>query len=94
VSSDSVATWSSHGRVTCLNRLNSGNEVDEGSLAVSEIGPAVRGTPIICQRVSQGLRSITARHFISGRQPNCGVQQRSPPTFNRVTITLGIGPHF
>jgi len=29
----------------CLNRLNSGNEVDEGSLVVSEIGPAVRGTP-------------------------------------------------
>ena len=45
MSSDSVATWSSHGRVTCLNRLNSGNEVDEGSLVVSEIGPAVRGTP-------------------------------------------------
>jgi len=24
----------------------------------------------------------------------CGVEQRAPPIFGRVTITLGIGPHF
>ena len=29
----------------------------------------------------------------SGRQPNCGVGQRVPPVFGRVTITLGIGSH-
>jgi len=30
----------------------------------------------------------------SGRQPNCGVEQRALPIFGRATITLGIGPHF
>jgi len=30
----------------------------------------------------------------SGRQPNCGVEQRAPPIFGRAAITLGIGPHF
>ena len=30
----------------------------------------------------------------SGHQPKvCGVEQRAPPMFGRVTITLGIGPH-
>jgi len=29
----------------------------------------------------------------SGRQPNCGVEQRAPPIFGTVTITLGIGAH-
>jgi len=29
----------------------------------------------------------------SGRQPNCGVEQRVPPKFGRAAITLGIGPH-
>jgi len=24
----------------------------------------------------------------------CGVEQRAPPIFDRVAITLGIGPHF
>jgi len=38
--------------------------------------------------------SVNARHSRSGRQPNCGAQQRSPPIFGRATITLGIGPHF
>ena len=45
------------------------------------------------QRVSR-LGSVTARHSSSGRQPNCGVEQRAPPIFGRATITLGIGPHF
>ena len=34
------------------------------------------------------------RHSSSGRQPNCGVEQRAPPIFGRAPITLGIGPHF
>jgi len=29
----------------------------------------------------------------SGRQPNCGVEQRPPPIFGRAAMTLGIGPH-
>jgi len=29
----------------------------------------------------------------SGRQPNCGVEQRAPPIFGRTAMTLGIGPH-
>jgi len=51
------------------------------------------GHPCKCQRVSC-LGSITARQSSSGRQPNCGVEQRAPPLFGRVAITLGIGPHF
>jgi len=38
--------------------------------------------------------SVTARHSSSGRQPNCGVEQRAPPIFGRAAITLGIRPHF
>jgi len=37
--------------------------------------------------------SVTARHSSSGRQPNCGVQQRAPPIFGMAAMTLGIGPH-
>jgi len=37
--------------------------------------------------------SVTARHSSSGRDTNCGVQQRAPPIFGRAAITLGIGPH-
>ena len=43
---------------------------------------------------SINLGSVTARHSSSGRQPNCGVEQRVPPIFGRAAITLGIGPHF
>jgi len=32
--------------------------------------------------------------YSSGRQPNCGIEQRAPPIFGRAAITLGIGPHF
>ena len=51
--------------------------------------------PCKFQRVSR-LGSVTARHSSSGRQPAklCGVEQRVPPTFGRVAITLDIGPHF
>jgi len=44
------------------------------------------GHPSQFQRVSQ---------FGSGTaQPNCGVEQRAPPVFGRVAMTLGTGPHF
>jgi len=49
--------------------------------------------PMYFQRVSR-LGSVTARHSSSGRQPNCGVEQRAPPIFGRAVITLGIGPYF
>jgi len=39
------------------------------------------------------IGSVTARHSSTGRQPNCGVEQRAPPMFTRAAITLGIGPH-
>jgi len=39
------------------------------------------------------IDGVTAQHSSSGRQPNCGVQQRAPPIFGRAAITLGIGPH-
>ena len=52
------------------------------------------GHPIIFQRVSRlGSVRPTARQSSSGHQPNCGVEQRAPPTFGMATITLGIGPH-
>ena len=38
--------------------------------------------------------SITAWQSSSERQPNCGVEQRAPPIFDRAAIRLGIGPHF
>ena len=38
--------------------------------------------------------SVTARQSSSGRQPNCGVEQRAPPIFGMAAIRLGIGPHF
>jgi len=51
------------------------------------------GDPGKFQQVSR-LGSVTARHSTSGRQPNCGVEQRAPPIFGRAAITLGIGLHF
>jgi len=39
------------------------------------------------------IDSVTARQSSSGRQPNCGVEQRAPPLFGRAAITLSIGPH-
>jgi len=38
------------------------------------------------------IEIIIARHSSSGRQPNCGVQQRAPPIFGRAATTLDIGP--
>ena len=40
------------------------------------------------------IGNLTAQLSSSGRQPNCGVQQRAPPIFGRAAITLGIGPYF
>jgi len=37
--------------------------------------------------------SVTARHFSSGRQRNCVVQQMAPPVFGWAAITLGTSPH-
>ena len=49
------------------------------------------GHPCKFQRVSR-LGSVTARHASSGRQPNCGVQQRAPSVVGRAAITLGNMP--
>ena len=60
---------------------------------VAEIVSLVWGTPANFD----GFRvfdSVTARHSSSGRQPNCGVEQRAPPIFGWAAIRLGIGPHF
>jgi len=61
-------------------------------LLTAEICLASLGQPCKFQRVSR-LGSVTARHSSSGRQLNCGVEQRAPPIFSRAAITLGIGPH-
>jgi len=42
------------------------------------------------QRLSS-LGSDIARHWASAKL--CGVEQKAPPRFGRVAITLGIGPH-
>jgi len=66
------------------------NMVNFGPLA-AEIVSLVWGTPANFN----GFRVLAAllHDTSSGRQPNCGVQQRAPPIFGMATITLGIGPH-
>ena len=66
------------------------NVVNFGPLA-AEIDPVVWGAPANSTRFVSWQRYCTASS--SGRQPNCGVEERAPPIFGRVTITLGIGPH-
>ena len=61
------------------------NTVNFGPLA-AEIRWRVWGTP-----ANFNGFSVIARHFSSGRQPNCGVEQRAPPIFGRAPITMGIG---
>ena len=39
------------------------------------------------------LGSVTAWHSSSEHQPNCRIEQRAPPIFDRTAITLGNGPH-
>jgi len=41
-----------------------------------------------------GFRVLAALLHGSGRQPNCGVEQRAQPIFGMAAITFGIGPHF
>ena len=64
-------------------------------LLQAEIVSLVWGTPANFNgfRVLAALLHA-ARHSTSGRQPNCGVEQRAPPVFDRAAITLDIGPHF
>jgi len=69
------------------------NMVKFGPLA-AEMVSLVWGTPGNFNGFRSRLGSVTARHSSSGREPNCGVQQRAPPIFGRAAITLGIGPHF
>jgi len=60
-------------------------------LLAAEIDPVVWGTAANFN----GLRVLSA--LLHGSQVSvsqtCGVEQRAPPTFSRVTTTLGIGPH-
>ena len=46
-----------------------------------------------CSLALSYIGSVTARHSSSGRQPNCGAEQRAPPIFTRAAIRSGIGPH-
>ena len=62
-------------------------------LLAAEIVSLVWGTPANFNGVPR-LGRVTVRHSSSGRQPNCGVQQRASPIFDRAAIRLGIGPHF
>ena len=65
--------------------------VNFGPLA-AEIGSLVWGTPANFN----GFRVLAALlhgKFTSGRQPNCGVEQRAPAVFGRTAITLGSGSH-
>jgi len=55
-------------------------------------GSLVWDIPAKFQRASR-LGSVTARHSSSGRQLNCGVEQRAPLTFGWAAITLGIATH-
>ena len=64
------------------------NMVNFGPLA-AEIVSLVWGTP----GNLNGFRVLAALSN-SGRQPNCGIEQRAPPILDRAAITLGIDPHF
>jgi len=72
---------------TCLY-----NTVNFGQLT-AEICWRVCGTPANFNgfRVLAALLHST---LAVGVEPNCGIEQRAPPIFDRAAITLGIGPHF
>ena len=61
------------------------NMVNFGPLALRSF--SYLGHPRLFQRVSR-LGSVTAWHSSSGCQPNYSVEQRAPPIFGRVAITL------
>jgi len=46
-----------------------------------------RNCSVLCTGFASRQR-YTARHSGSGRQPNCDVEQRAPPIFDRAAITL------
>ena len=68
------------------------NIVNFGPLAV-EMGPVVWGTPANFNKfcVLAALPVLHGTPVVSAKL--CGVEQRAPPIFGRVAITLGIGPH-
>ena len=60
-------------------------------LLAAEIGSLVWGIPANVNRFR--VLAALLHGTSSGRQSNCGVEQRVPPIFGRATITVGIGPH-
>jgi len=63
------------------------------SILVAEIVSLV-GAPlqISTRFASWQCYCTTSQYWASAKL--CGVEQRAPPIFGRVAITLGIGPHF
>jgi len=68
------------------------------SLQYGELRPIAAG---ICWRVWAPLQISTGFESwqryctaVLASAKLCGVEQRAPPIFGRVAITLGIGPHF
>jgi len=68
------------------------NMVNFSPLA-AEIGPVVWGTPANFNALGFAFWQRYCTASSSGRQANCGVEQRTPPIFGTAAITLGIGPH-
>jgi len=67
------------------------NVVNFGLLA-AEIGLPVWAPQLISTAFASWQRYCTAvKQWASAKL--CGVEQRTPPTFGRATITLGTGPH-
>jgi len=60
--------------------------VTSQSLLAAEIGQVVWGTPAIFNGFRVLAAYFTARQSSSGRQTNCGVEQRAPPMFGRAII--------
>jgi len=69
--------------------------VNYGPLA-AEIGVVVWGTPANFKgfRVLAALLHGILDFWQWASAKLCGVEQMAPPIFGRVTIPLGIGPHF
>ena len=62
-------------------------------LLAAEIVSGVWGTPV----TFNGFRAFSALLHgtpVVGVSQTLRVEQRAPPVFGRVAITLGIGPHF
>ena len=69
------------------------NMVNFGPL-VAEIVSLVWGTPANFNGFGVFAALLHGILASSGRQPNCGVEQRAPPIFDRATITFGHWPTF